>query len=521
MSGFKVFYSWQSDLEGKSTKYFIRGCIDTAIAKVKAESIDAVRDEATRGVTGAPDIVSTLLRKIDDCDLFVADVSLSFSAGSGTQTKQSPNPNVLFELGYAVKTLGWERVICVSNKSFGDSYPFDIEHNRITFYSPAKDGEKNRLVRIIEETIRDLQNCPPRAKEGFAMHLVGSYDFAAKEVVQTLTPIELKSQAQYVAHTNELQEECRRLVDRIQRLTYRPDTGKERASIDVEKDHETSRKSINGRKPSIDDAVRAIDPSFHEIEEAFNWQTKESDRARILKWLGVDADDEFFSLEGLLRVTDSLGFHSPRDRGPDWLKDKRGYLKDLSENLQLLELREEYLRSFDGLFYIPLAIRNISRISDTKLRVVIEVDVGEAVCPSEDLFVSDWARRDDEMDLLGSNGDGEDYGVVAELFTPPTDSMIQIDEPSEIFGEEYDLPYGIEGNVFELRDYIASPTENGTYVFDIEELRASEAKWMNKGILVKTTEDELCIGYQITSMRTDGEIKGKLLMQDKSLDDVR
>ena len=106
MQKFKIFYSWQSDLPGNKTKNFIRECIDEAIdVAQESEAIEAERDEATTGTTGSPNIVTTLFSKIDNCDLFIADLSLCFTEDRQNE-KKSPNPNVLLELGYAVKTLG-------------------------------------------------------------------------------------------------------------------------------------------------------------------------------------------------------------------------------------------------------------------------------------------------------------------------------------------------------------------------------------------------------------------------------
>ena len=78
-------------------------------------------DKDTQGRTGSPDIVQSIFSKIDACDLFIADVSIvnkyaSLDGAEGKPVKYSPNPNVLIELGYAVKVLGWDRVIC---------WPFD------------------------------------------------------------------------------------------------------------------------------------------------------------------------------------------------------------------------------------------------------------------------------------------------------------------------------------------------------------------------------------------------------------
>ena len=181
MRKFKIFYSWQSDLPGNKTRNFIRDCIDEAIDLAEeSEAIEAERDEATKDTTGSPNIVTTLFSKIDDCDLFIADVSLCFTSDIKAD-KKSPNPNVLLELGYAVNVLGWEHVICLCNTDFGDAYPFDIAHNRITGYSLEGKKEKevrNYIRKIIFSNIRDLRNAKPRAKAGEAMHILGTYDFS-------------------------------------------------------------------------------------------------------------------------------------------------------------------------------------------------------------------------------------------------------------------------------------------------------------------------------------------------------
>ena len=76
MRQFKVFYSWQSDLPGNKTKWFINECIEEAVVKrnVVVEGVKILADRDTKGKTGAPNITQTIFEKIDECDLFVADV---------------------------------------------------------------------------------------------------------------------------------------------------------------------------------------------------------------------------------------------------------------------------------------------------------------------------------------------------------------------------------------------------------------------------------------------------------------
>ena len=229
MSTFKIFYSWQSDLPGNKTRNFIRRCIDDAIAFAGAsETIEAIRDEATKDTTGSPNIVTTLFSKIDDCDLFIADVSLCFTGDEKKEQdgkemiKHSPNPNVLLELGYAAKTLGWERVICLCNTDFGSDYPFDIAQNRRTPYSLVgkdKEAVRREVAKIIFDNIKTLKEQPPRTKKGVAAHIIGTYDFEKQKVTRALTAFGIGESECFLLHNEELLKEMKKLVTDIQCIT--------------------------------------------------------------------------------------------------------------------------------------------------------------------------------------------------------------------------------------------------------------------------------------------------------------
>lgn len=133
-----IFYSWQSDLPNKTNRSFIEKCIKKAIknCSVKIPSGLVLNyDRDTQGKTGSPDIAKTIIDKISKSDIFICDISIINQDYSG---RKCPNPNVLFELGYAVKLLGWERIICLFNTLTGDllELPFDINHQRMLQYNP-------------------------------------------------------------------------------------------------------------------------------------------------------------------------------------------------------------------------------------------------------------------------------------------------------------------------------------------------------------------------------------------------
>lgn len=153
-----IFYSWQSDLPGKDNRYFIQTSIDRAVKNLNNRAIAISADRDTSGKTGTPDVVQTIFDKIDEADIFVADISIINMDSAG---KKTPNPNVLLELGYAAKAIGWDRIICVFNTDYGspENLPFDLKTRRILPYS-LRDSEKsqvrNTIGGIIERTVEIL-----------------------------------------------------------------------------------------------------------------------------------------------------------------------------------------------------------------------------------------------------------------------------------------------------------------------------------------------------------------------------
>ena len=72
---YKIFYSWQSDTPSKERKL-----IDSALKNVcerilRERGIKLVLDESTLGESGMPSITETVLRKIDDSEIFLCDLT--------------------------------------------------------------------------------------------------------------------------------------------------------------------------------------------------------------------------------------------------------------------------------------------------------------------------------------------------------------------------------------------------------------------------------------------------------------
>ena len=109
----KFFWSWQTDTPSKTGPYFVRDALLAAIKQLRQpedveEPTSAAHREAMEltsdreGVTGSPPLAATIKKKIDNCEVFVADVTpvSKVPRRKGVKEKRNMNINVGIELGY-------------------------------------------------------------------------------------------------------------------------------------------------------------------------------------------------------------------------------------------------------------------------------------------------------------------------------------------------------------------------------------------------------------------------------------
>jgi hypothetical protein len=161
----KVFFSWQSDSPSAIGRSFVTSTLVAALARLRVDATLDLRpelDSDTQQVPGSPQIFSAILEKLDKCAVMVADVSLTYkrSADGG---RLAPNPNVLVELGYALKRLGDKRVVLIMNTTYGrpEALPFDLRGHRVITYSAAETDElsentKSEFTGSVEAAVRDI-----------------------------------------------------------------------------------------------------------------------------------------------------------------------------------------------------------------------------------------------------------------------------------------------------------------------------------------------------------------------------
>ena len=169
-----VFYSWQSDLPNATNRGFIQTALEAATRTLREDGsvqVEPVLDRDTAGVPGSPDISSTIFGKIDQALIFVGDVSI-VNQGTKQVRRLTPNPNVLIELGYALKVLGPHRIIMVMNTAFGavEELPFDLRLKRVLTYNAApgdseRAPERKKLQGALEYCIRDILLAPLKKPE--------------------------------------------------------------------------------------------------------------------------------------------------------------------------------------------------------------------------------------------------------------------------------------------------------------------------------------------------------------------
>src|ERR1700722_14723587 len=86
-----VFYAWQSDRPGKVNHYLIRDAALAACERITADKSNDWQvslDSDTQGGAGMCDIPNTILKKIDESDILLADLTL---VGQTNDGKQVPN----------------------------------------------------------------------------------------------------------------------------------------------------------------------------------------------------------------------------------------------------------------------------------------------------------------------------------------------------------------------------------------------------------------------------------------------
>jgi hypothetical protein len=183
---FTIFYAWQSDRPQNTHRYLIRDAAKEAVKRIgrDADVEDSPRlDHDTKDVPGTPEIAGTIFRKIQESGAFIADLTFIGATNLHDGDKKLlPNPNVLLELGYAARSIGWDRIICVMNTSYGpvEEQIFDIKQRRWPICYRLEGENPEDIQKAREYLSGQLQN---------AIRMVmNSAHEAVEDAISRLTP---------------------------------------------------------------------------------------------------------------------------------------------------------------------------------------------------------------------------------------------------------------------------------------------------------------------------------------------
>ena len=199
---FRVFFSWQSDrIEVKKA---IHRELDTVAKKLKKEDINLMIDHDTRDRVGTQNIDIEVLQKILNCDIFIADITpvckILSKNDASIPAKLIPNPNVMYESGYALAHKGLSKMIFLASLQHGETIaqlPFDINHNTITSIHDL--GQLPALSSMIRKIIDIVRNERISIKNAYDCNVCFRQD---ERILEQLTLTPQYKKILYVSSTN-------------------------------------------------------------------------------------------------------------------------------------------------------------------------------------------------------------------------------------------------------------------------------------------------------------------------------
>jgi len=176
----QLFFSWQmeTDAQGFDNKSFLSKCIEETCDKVshtgKLHDIKIKFTEGMRGSSGAVEVAREMFRKIDDCDIFVADLTTAQRLVPDLETirnkqdiffRYTPNCNVYGEYNRALgKYEDFDRqIILIANSAnktaVEDEYviPFDTRNRRWPILFHIEDNSPDSIKAAKDELMPQLE----------------------------------------------------------------------------------------------------------------------------------------------------------------------------------------------------------------------------------------------------------------------------------------------------------------------------------------------------------------------------
>jgi hypothetical protein len=138
-------------------------------------------DRDTKGESGMPDIAQTVLSKISNSVIVVADLTIiNPLTVRRTDERPVPNPNVLLELGYGLGKHGQQSIIGIFNTAYGqiEELPFDLRPRRLLHYFlETEDGKPTTKKHLVDSLASAIKQClgetdAEKLKKNSTIHLL-------------------------------------------------------------------------------------------------------------------------------------------------------------------------------------------------------------------------------------------------------------------------------------------------------------------------------------------------------------
>ena len=192
-------------------------------------------------------------------------------------------------------------------------------------------------------------------------------------------------------------------------------------------------------------------------------------------------------------------------------------LKVIFLDVQLVEI---FTKMFDRLVLVPLAVKNVSQISDEDLNISVRVDESTAdiVSASSERLLDDvrgfkgWIYEEKLVESFLSQED------TADIKNERDDRFWEIEDAQSLIGAQsavgfWNRPeYTQDDYKRQLHRYVATPLETdvSSCSFRVPALHAGEAKWLSHLIVLKPKTDIVKMTYTIRSSKSNGDLNGEL-----------
>ncbi len=154
---YTLFFSYQSDTRDEYK--FIKSILEKEVTQNLLDvEIELTVDCGMRGTAGNPNLSDTMLKKGEECDIFLADLTyVAFLKNFKGEVKYVPNPNVMLELGHAWNYHGINHVIFIQNTDYGEAEKLPVDLKGLRFpisYNILKTKKTRNEVK--KDLIKDL-----------------------------------------------------------------------------------------------------------------------------------------------------------------------------------------------------------------------------------------------------------------------------------------------------------------------------------------------------------------------------